>query len=1105
MQNENILLTLDIYYGHLHIINDITFTPREIDIIACILNRRATSISAFLSIGSRAVETHTRNIRLKAGGLSGRESIINFIEKSGKLSLIKNEYYVSLRGRVFFEEKLKNISQERSSDIPTCLFVYERGQQYKTSLMIYLKEHLKRVGFKIETHISDDYSFLTNPHNTLNFQKIVHIIYLIPKQTETSSWSSADFKSLEKTIFLSQGESHDPNLKRVHPINILENGNYYISFFKVLKKMLPNKNIDRIIEDFIKQQQEIFSDSGGSLQHTSSKLQMLGTPSLSKVTNKNLYSWLTSSSKRRMATITAILSLTGVSVFILTKIDNPVTNNSAFISNANIETIQSDLFIPSQITLLNRPEMLAEIKDKLKGQEGIQTVSLIGCGGAGKTTLARQYARQQNDGSIIWEINAETSESLKEAFDNLAQRLAKTEEDQKSLRGLQDIKAAKEREGKILQFVKEHLRTYPDWLLIYDNVEDFSNILKYFPHDMATWGQGTVILTTRNSNIQSNKYINAFISVGELNPSQKRELFTKIMNSERAHSFRSYQNEETHNFLEKIPSFPLDVTVAAHYLKTTNSSYKEYLENLYKNDKIFSNIQENLLKESGDYYRIRYNIITLSLKHILDIQHDFDDLLLFISLLDSQNIPRELLIKIKDPTVVDNFIYHLNKHSLITQGHHPIPTLSIHRSTQAISLVHLLRKLNLPKKNEIIRSLVDSFEKYAYEIVDSESLTIMRLLATHAGVLLKHGNLLDEDTRGSVTGVLGCIYAYLGNYQKSLQLLNESIANLKKGGSKNHIKIAEFLPYLGTVYLMLGNYEEALCAFEKSLIIFKKYRFENNIAAARVLANLGNVYRDIGDYNKAIDHLEKSFDICNKILPENHPKIGAGLVILGNVYRALGNYEKAINLLKRGFVIYQLHFPKDHSGIGWILCHLGITYTALENYDEASNCLEKSLIIYKKQFHETHIWTSWVLTQLGVLYSKKGNYEKGIKLLENNLITFNKTYGKDHTETARILMNLGQAYLLQSNFDIAESYLKKALKIFEKNKHPDNHMVLETLAELCLKKSSQEQKNDSAQQIHIFKKQAINYLNQSLELVKNHFPKDSPHLTKILLKLEKLK
>ncbi|MBY0501336.1 MAG: tetratricopeptide repeat protein [Alphaproteobacteria bacterium] len=1085
MQNKNISYPLDLYNENLKIINGVSFTPREIDIIACLLNRRAASISSFLSISARSVETHTRHIRQKAGELASRENIIDFIEKSGKLSLIKNDYYLSLRLRVFFEEQLKIFAKEITFKNITCLFVYERGGEYKTPLLHYLKETLKRVGIKIKIHLSEKYSFLATYIDEPGSHHFV--LYLMPDNTATSQLAQIDFTHLNKLIFLLP-----PNFSNTFDVKIIESiknrilfekENYYISFFKILKKLSSHSNIKKCEEEFIRYYEKIQNIYQKTPEYPETQLLKALTFNTTKI--KYLYGffyWLKKSklwlSLRGLLSVLTFLLLTFT--YMAQKPNEPII-------------FPSNIVFPKDTFFLDRSALLKQIDAKLKRGDGIRVVALTGMGGAGKTTLARHYVQQQSQKSIRWEINAETPENIRETFNSLAQGLAITEDDQKSLRGMQDIKNSKERESKVLQFVKDHLRTYPNWLLIYDNVEDFSNVLEYFPHDVDDWGQGKIILTTRNNNIQNNKYINACISIGELTPSQKIELFRKIIDSE---SISSYQNqEEVRSFLKKIPPFPLDVTVAAHYLKTTNSSYKEYLENLYSNNIHFSNTQENILKESGDYIRIRYNIITFSLEHILNINPEFNELLFFISLLDSQNIPKTLLREVKELSIVDNFIYYLNKHSLITQISDPIPSLSIHRSTQTIALTYLLGKLRQPQSNALIHSLVNAFEKYAYESVDNENLLNMRSLAMHAEVLLSHGSLLDNDSKGSIAGVLGCIYAYLGDYPRALQLLDESMASLKAGGSKNYFNIAQFLPYLGSVYLMLGNYEKALSAFEESLVFFNKCRCEDNTAIARIQANLGNIYREIGEYTKAIAYLEKSFSTYSKVLPENHHKIGAVLVILGNIYRALGNFEKAIDLLKKGLEIYKLHFSGDHSGIGWVLCHLGITYTELGNYDEATKCLGQSLVIYKKQFHETHAWTSWALTQLGILYCKKGNYEEGIKLLENNLVNFNKTYGESHIETARVLMNLGQAYLLKNSLDIAESYLKKSLKIFEGNSHPDKYIVLEALADLCLKKYLDGTIN-SQQQVNL-KKQALSYLTRSQETIKAYFPKDSPHTIRI--------
>jgi len=118
---------------------------------------------------------------------------------------------------------------------------------------------------------------------------------------------------------------------------------------------------------------------------------------------------------------------------------------------------------------------------------------------------------------------------LENSFKNLAGALLKTEEDKKILRGIQKIKNPTEKQEKIIQFVKKRLRIYSNWFLIYDNVEKFTDIQKYFPQDSVTWGDGKILLTTRDGNIQNNKHVSSSLQIGELAPHQMLNLFTKII------------------------------------------------------------------------------------------------------------------------------------------------------------------------------------------------------------------------------------------------------------------------------------------------------------------------------------------------------------------------------------------------------------------------------------------------------------------------------------------------------------------------------------------------------------------------------------------------
>ncbi len=472
-------------------------------------------------------------------------------------------------------------------------------------------------------------------------------------------------------------------------------------------------------------------------------------------------------------------------------------------------------------------------------------------------------------------------------------------------------------------------------------------------------------------------------------------------------------------FLQEIPPFPLDISIAAYYIKATNITYQRYLEYLSQNSKEFNETQETVLKDANEYTKTRYSIVVLSLNHFMEIHENFKELLLLVSLLNSQYIPRELLEKYKKNITVDNFIYNLKKYSFITGESCMIsnPLFSMHRSAQQVSLIYLTKELGLEKDVLLINSFSRTLESYVTYIIENfveqDGFSKMKSLVCHYETFLSHKNLLTEDAKESVECDLGFIYFYLGYYAKAKQKLENSLSKLNKNYNKNKVKIARILTYLG------------------------------------------------------------------------------------DIYGKLENYSQAKNFLEKGLFIYEECFPKDHVYISWSLALLGKVYTHSHQYEKAKQLLEKSLLIYQKCFPKDHVSTAWILAHLAHVYRELKQYETAKDLLEKSLTIYEREQGKEHITTAWILQDLGRVYLLENQLETAENLLKKALEIFQQTQHSEIYIVLENLTELYLKKYIQTQSQS-------FKSQATGSLTQALEIVKAHFPSDSPHIKRIQENLKNL-
>lgn len=605
------------------------------------------------------------------------------------------------------------------------------------------------------------------------------------------------------------------------------------------------------------------------------------------------------------------------------------------------------------------------------------------------------------------------------------------------------------------------------------------------------------------------------------------------------------QQKETIEFLKHIPPFPLDVSVAAYYLKALNAPYERYLEYLHYQDKSFSTIQENLLKEVGSYEKTRYRIITLSLEKLITADKNFVDLLLFISAIDSQNIPRDLLDIYKGKSVVDNFIYFLKKYSLImspvSDSDSLLSHISIHRSTQDISFSYLTEFLKLNKDSQLLKKIAYALDDYSDQAIEREDFAKMKFMAQHLEKFLHRQNLLTDFFKGLLESKLGTIYYFINDnkakkvledslnklYRKNLELrsdedksriagsllhigaaytelrlykeaenlFEEAIHIYKNEETKDYLGLSWALSHLGNIYRRIGDYDKAKVFLEESAQLDKKYGADKK-RRARTLGYLGSVYRGLGFYQKSIEALEESLEIYRQNSSNDHFRIGWTLTRLGNVYSDLGNFEKAKSYFEQGLQISKKYFPEDHMSMALTLTYLGNCYRELHDYEKSLAVLEQSLKIHEKYFDPKYRRMGWVLYHLATTYKALGKEKEAQKVYDQVLEIYANYCHDEDIETAGILRNMSRICLDKNRLEEAKDFIARSLKILESRHHVDAYRSFEVLGEIYLKKATQLVENNS-QEDQSLKAQAMSLFHQALKIAEQNFPQDSLHIKRI--------
>jgi hypothetical protein len=207
---------------------------------------------------------------------------------------------------------------------------------------------------------------------------------------------------------------------------------------------------------------------------------------------------------------------------------------------------------PRPVFLAGRERLLAELDTLLAGtlqQSGPRVVTLCGLGGAGKTSVAVEYAhRHLAEVGVCWQFPAEDPAVLAAEFAVLAAQL-----------GAREVVDPRDPVASVHAVLA---RTGTGWLVVLDNVPDRSSVERFVPPA----GPGRVLITTQNQHWSPGQAIDV--------PALDVEVAADFLVNRTGDPDRPTARE----LADQLGGLPLALEQAAAYMQATGTTLARYLQ-----------------------------------------------------------------------------------------------------------------------------------------------------------------------------------------------------------------------------------------------------------------------------------------------------------------------------------------------------------------------------------------------------------------------------------------------------------------------------------------------------------------------------------------------
>jgi tetratricopeptide (TPR) repeat protein len=669
-------------------------------------------------------------------------------------------------------------------------------------------------------------------------------------------------------------------------------------------------------------------------------------------------------------------------------------------------------------------------------------VAIVGLGGMGKSSLAREYAWRGREGhAIVWWLDAETEDGIIDGLVALGSLF---------VRGLEQVA---NRADAAKQVITSMLGGFSKPILfVFDNLEDERLLRAWQPSDRAN-----VLITSRAAHWGGDIVP---IVLGTWSSA------TATIYLHRESGRVDLSEADSQQLAAALDGLPLALAHAAAYLRNTQTvTAQSYLARLGRH--------LALAPRHVEYPQAVFATFRAAIAKAESESPGAAAVLCLASLCAPDEIPEELFGQLPD-------VYPENLRPILPEALHPAQDL---RSTVAepVSVeeaLGALDRLSLVAFTTATRSFTvhrlvqaaardlagEALEKWAEATVaalgslfpDGTAPGTMFASWPRCEQLLPHARVALDMLPASTTFLpaarllVSCgIYleerAAFGDAERLLRralVIRESVLGLE------HAEVAFALERLASILHHTDRMTEAELLYLRALSIIEATLGPEHHDTAQTLNDLATMLVHMDRFAEAEPLFRRSLAIVETISGPEHPDVASVLNNIGFVLHYTDRITEVEPIYRRALAIREASLRPDDPKVAGSVLNLATYLRDSGRLEEAEPLILRALAIHEAGQGAEHPDIALALVNLAILYRMSGRFVDQEVPLRRALAIQEAGLGPEHRDTATTLYNLALLHRDTGRPAEAERFLRRALAIREKSLGAEHRDTIRTRDEL---------------------------------------------------------